>query len=92
MTTKASYIVLTFFCFSCVLGTTKRYWDLGVVIDKEEKLIVQKEIDMSTIKHIEDVSVHQEDIKAFRANNFIAPILHNLKYSTFNKSVSDINC
>jgi len=79
-------MVLALLLLSCVFGTTKRYWDLGVVIDKQENLIVQKELDLSTIESIEDMGAYNEDIKAFRANNFIAPILHNLKYSMFTKS------
>ena len=86
MITKSYYIVLSLLFFTYVLGATKHYWDLGVVIDKQESHTIQQEVDFSTIESADDINVYYEDIKAFRANNFIAPILHNLKYPTFNKS------
>ena len=86
MITKSYYIILALLSFTYALGATKHYWDLGVVIDKQESHIIQKEVDLSTIESAENINVYYEDIKAFRANNFIAPILHNLKYPTLNQS------
>ena len=64
-------------------GVTKRYWDLGVIIDKKENIIIQQEIDLSTITSLQEANINQNHIKALHANNFIAPILYDLKYSKF---------
>ena len=64
-------------------GVTKRYWDLGVIIDKKENTIIQQEIDLSTITSLQETNINKKHIKALHANNFIAPILHDLKYSKF---------
>ena len=87
MIIKASKRIL--FCLlllSMSFGVTKRYWDLGVIIDKKENIIIQQEIDLSTITSLEEANINQNHIKALHANNFIAPILYDLKYSKFEMS------
>ena len=66
--------------FSLCLSSTQKFWDLGVVIDTNESMVVQREVDPSTIGFLDEDEDNIEQIMAFRANNFIAPILHNLKY------------
>ena len=65
---------------SLSLSSTQRYWDLGVVIDKHDNIIIQQEIDLSKVDLFNDTHINSEKIMAFRASNFIAPILHNFKY------------
>ena len=62
------------------MSETLRYWDLGVHIDKNSQTIIQKELDFDQIADINSSTINENQILAFRANNFIAPILHNLKY------------
>jgi len=66
--------------FALCLASTQKFWDLGVVIDTNESMVVQREVDPSTIGFLDEDEDNTEQIMAFRANNFIAPILHNLKY------------
>ena len=52
----------------------------GVHIDKNSQTIVQRELTFDQIADIKTLTTNQDQIMAFRSNNFIAPILHNLKY------------
>ena len=84
MTIKTSRLIL--FCLllaSISFGVTKRYWDLGVIIDKKENIIIQQEIDMSTITPLQETNINKNHIKALHTNNFIAPTLHDLKHFKF---------
>ena len=80
-------IFIGLLCSLCV-SSTQRYWDLGVVIDKNENIIIQKDVDLSKVGSLQDTQINSEQIMAFRANNFIAPILHNLKYPILNTQIS----
>ena len=72
--------------FSFCQTSTQKYWDLGVVIDNNDNIVIQRDVDLSTVGSPEDSQDNLEQIMAFRANNFIAPILHNLKYPIINSS------
>ncbi len=89
MITKISRDI--FFCLlllSMSFGEIKRYWDLGVIVDKKENIMIQQEIDLSTITSSQEANINQNHIKALHTNNFISPILHDLKYSKFeNKNI-----
>ena len=74
----ATILLLSF--FTPLMSETLRYWDLGVHIDKNSQTIIQKELDFDQIADINSSTINENQILAFRANNFIAPILHNLKY------------
>ena len=74
----ATILLLSF--FTPLMSETLRYWDLGVHIDKNSQTIIQKELDFDQIVDINSSTINENQILAFRANNFIAPILHNLKY------------
>ena len=84
MIIKFDYIIFVGLLCSLCVSSTQRYWDLGVVIDKNENIIIQKDVDLSKVGSPEDAQTNSEQIMAFRANNFIAPILHNLKYPILN--------
>tara|TARA_A100001011_G_scaffold275282_1_gene284878 strand:+ start:1237 stop:1902 length:666 start_codon:yes stop_codon:yes gene_type:complete len=81
---KTSYhmVFLLLSSLTLLMSETLRYWDLGVHIDKNSQTMVQKELSFDQIADIHASSSNEEQIMAFRANNFIAPILHNLKYPT----------
>ena len=79
----ARFILFWLLLLAMSFGVTKRYWDLGVIIDKKENIIIQQEIDLSTITYLHKANINQNHIKALHANNFIAPILYDLKYSKF---------
>jgi len=84
MITKTSRsICIWLLLLSISFGGIKRYWDLGVIIDKKENIIIQQEIDISTITSSQEININQDHIKALHTNNFISPILHDLKYSQF---------
>tara|TARA_Y100000768_G_scaffold345129_1_gene291852 strand:- start:14 stop:661 length:648 start_codon:yes stop_codon:yes gene_type:complete len=72
------FFLLSF--LTLLMSETLRYWDLGVHIDKNSQTIVQRELTFDQISDIKTSTTNQDQIMAFRANNFIAPILHNLKY------------
>jgi len=74
------------FLLSLSFAHQQRYWDLGVVITNNENIIIQKEVDLSKVDLFDNIPVNSDEILAFRANNFIAPILHNLKYPILNSS------
>ena len=80
MIIRFNHILIFSLLFSLCLTSTQKYWDLGVVIDTNENMVVQREVDPSTIGFLDDAEDNVEQIMAFRANNFIAPILHNFKY------------
>ena len=77
------FILFCLLLLSISFGVTKRYWDLGVIIDKNENIIIQQEVNLSTIISLQEANINQNHIKALHANNFIAPILYDLKYSKF---------
>jgi len=84
MITKTSRsICIWLLLLSISFGGIKRYWDLGVIIDKKENIIIQQEIDISTIISSQEININQDHIKALHTNNFISPRLHDLKYSQF---------
>ena len=74
------FIVFSLILLAPIISETLRYWDLGVHIEKDSQTIIQKELDFDKIANINASTVNQDQILAFRSNNFIAPILHNLKY------------
>ena len=80
MIIRFNHILIFSLLFSLCLTSTQKYWDLGVVIDTNENMVVQREVDPSTIGLLDEAEDNVEQIMAFRANNFIAPILHNFKY------------
>ena len=80
MKTSHYIICLLLVPLTFLMSETLRYWDLGVQIDKNRQSIVQKELVFDQIADINASFTNEDQIMAFRANNFIAPILHNLKY------------
>ena len=86
MIIRFNHILFFFLLFSFCQTSTQKYWDLGVVIDNNDNIVIQRDVDLSTVGSPEDPQDNLEQIMAFRANNFIAPILHNLKYPIINSS------
>ena len=80
MTTSFHIVIFLLSSFTLLMSETLRYWDLGVHIDKNSQTMVQKELAFDQIANINTSATNEEQIMAFRANNFVAPILHNLKY------------
>ena len=80
MTTSFHMVLLLLSFMTLLMSETLRYWDLGVHIDKNSPIIVQKELAFDQIVDINSSTTNEDQIMAFRANNFVAPILHNLKY------------
>ena len=80
MTTSFHMLLLLLSFITLLMSETLRYWDLGVHIDKNSPIIVQKELAFDQIVNINSSTTNEDQIMAFRANNFVAPILHNLKY------------
>ena len=88
MTTSFHMVILLLSFFTLLMSETLRYWDLGVHIDKNSPTIVQKELAFDQITNINTLTTNEDQIMAFRANNFVAPILHNLKYPLVGQSNS----
>ena len=80
MTTSFHIVIFLLSSFTLIMSETLRYWDLGVHIDKNSQTMVQKELAFDQIANINTSATNEDQIMAFRANNFVAPILHNLKY------------
>ena len=80
MKTSFHMVILLLSFLTLLMSETLRYWDLGVHIDKNSPTIVQKELVFDQIANINTLTTNEDQIMAFRANNFVAPILHNLKY------------
>ena len=73
-------------------------WELGVVINSHEPITYQREVDLDTMRGF--VATPSKNIKALHSNNFIPPILKeikspiNLKESIikhYDKSISGLN-
>ena len=88
MTTSFHMVILLLSFLTFLMSETLRYWDLGVHIDKNSPTIVQKELAFDQITNINTLTTNEDQIMAFRANNFVAPILHNLKYPLVGQSNS----
>ena len=69
-------ILLFIIVLSIAFSSPKAYWDLGVIIIDEEPRIVQQEVDLDII---DDANYNKENIKALHSNNFIPPVLYDLK-------------
>jgi len=61
---------------SFVFSAQKAYWDLGIIINDEKPTLLQKEVDLDAVNY----DTHNtENIKALHSNNFIPPVLYELK-------------
>ena len=58
--------------------SSQKLWDLGVSIEKDKQEIIQKEIDLNTINND---FINNNQIKALYSDNFIKPILQEIKRS-----------
>ena len=65
------FIILTSLLFS-----NQSMWDLGVIIEKDNPVTYQKELDIDNL--VQPV-VTNNNIKALHSNNFIPPIIHEIK-------------
>lgn len=65
------FIILTSLLFS-----NQSMWDLGVIIEKDNPITYQKELDINNL--VEPV-ITNNNIKALHSNNFIPPIIHEIK-------------
>ncbi len=69
-------IVLLGFVFS----DQDKLWDLGVVLDKKDKTIVQNEVDLNNLNEpIHSDSNIPKDVKALHSDNFIPPMIKEIK-------------
>ena len=80
MTTSFHTVLFLLSFLTLLMSETLKYWDLGVLIDKNSQTIVQRELAYDQIVDINTSTTNHDQVMAFRANNFIAPILHNLQY------------
>ena len=74
MTTSFHIILLLLSSLTLIMSETLRYWDLGVHINKNSSTVVQKELTFDQIVDINTSTTNEDQIMAFRANNFVAPI------------------
>ena len=65
------FIILTSLLFS-----NQSMWDLGVIIEKDNPVTYQKELDINNL--VQPV-ITNNNIKALHSNNFIPPIIHEIK-------------
>ena len=76
MRTNIKFIL--FFICTFLFSAPENLWDLGVSIHKENKEIVQKEVNLNTLNTIPH---NDSEIKALYSNNFIKPIIQEIKES-----------
>ena len=65
------FIILTSLLFS-----NQSMWDLGVIIEKDNPITYQQELDINNL--VQPV-ITNNNIKALHSNNFIPPIIHEIK-------------
>ena len=70
------FIIITSFIFS----SEKVYWDLGVIINDNETRTVQQEVNIDDYESSAN-TYNPRNVKALHSNNFIPPILYELKTS-----------
>ena len=77
------HCILMLCVFNTINAKQEILWDLGVMIDKtQDKNITQKEIDLDTFTYSPTTV---QEIRALHSNNFIEPILHEIKGSLNHK-------
>ena len=81
------FIVSLLICL--VFSSENKLWDLGVVIDKKNHTIIQKEIDLQEL----DLNTPQNnlilhDVKALHSDNFIAPIIKEFKAPSLHNNIT----
>ena len=80
MMSNLKYIL--FFINTILLSSPQNLWDLGVTIEKNQKEIIQKEFDVNTINNdLNNNNINDSKIKALYSDNFIKPILQEIKHS-----------
>ena len=65
-----------FIILTSLLFPNQSMWDLGVIIEKDNPITYQKELDINNL--VEPV-ITNNNIKALHSNNFIPPIIHEIK-------------
>tara|TARA_Y100000996_G_scaffold318676_1_gene254822 strand:- start:6736 stop:7374 length:639 start_codon:yes stop_codon:yes gene_type:complete len=65
-----------FIILTSLLFPNQSMWDLGVIIEKDNPITYQKELDVNNL--VEPV-ITNNNIKALHSNNFIPPIIHEIK-------------
>ena len=81
------FIVSLLICL--VFSSENKLWDLGVVIDKKNHTVIQKEIDLQEL----DLNTPQNnlilhDVKALHSDNFIAPIIKEFKAPSLHNNIT----
>ena len=66
-----------------VIFADQPLWDLGVIIDNDPAITYQKEIDIDSI---ENYAQPTTNIRALHSNNFIPPIIQEIKNPLINKN------
>ena len=66
-----------------LIFSNQSLWDLGVIVEKDLPITYQKEMDINNL--IEPMS-STETIKALHSNNFIPPIIQEIKNPLLNKN------
>ena len=74
------------FLISYLIADQNIYWDLGVTIDNTTPQVYQREINIDSIEIIQSYSM-PENIKALHSENFIEPILYEIKNSINSNSI-----
>ena len=79
MTNPFVYLIITLL-FICghICATEEVLWDLGVIVHKNSLETSQQEIDINYLEKHNNKSTH-DNIKALHSNNFIEPILYEIK-------------
>ena len=68
--------------FISIVFSNQSLWDLGVIVEKDQTITYQKELD---INNLIDPTPADYKIKALHSNNFIPPIIHEIKTPSFIK-------
>mgnify|MGYP001208347640 CR=1 FL=1 len=66
-------------CLISCMFANQPLWDLGVIVEKDNPITYQKELDINQLVN----TFPEENIKALHSNNFIPPIMHEIKNPQF---------
>ena len=76
------FIIIT---LSFIFSNEKAYWDLGVIINDDKTTIVQQEVNLDKYEFRANTN-SSNNVKALHSNNFIPPVLYELKTSTLSNN------
>ena len=83
-----SNVILLIIICSMIISSEDKLWDLGVSLDKNNKKIIQQEINLQEIeldKHVSQPNLI--NVRALHSDNFIPPMIKEFKTPMLENSI-----